>query len=78
MVSPLRHTVLQAPPFFHSLPGGESTKMMPREIRVSIPPGVRNLMELRIPGAGHAGSRGGKAGHLFVQVTGHSCASSCK
>eukprot|EP00913_Durusdinium_trenchii_P012161 g11422.t1 len=47
---------------------GESTKMMPREIRVSIPPGVRNLMELRIPGAGHAGSRGGKAGHLFVQV----------
>eukprot|EP00435_Cladocopium_sp_Y103_P023970 s3634_g5.t2 len=47
---------------------GETTKMMTREIRVSIPAGVRNLMELRIANAGHAGSHGGKAGHLFVQV----------
>merc|ERR1712136_513959 len=31
--------------------------------------GIRNLMELRVPGAGHAGMRGGKAGHLFVTVT---------
>ncbi|CAE7333353.1 dnaJ [Symbiodinium pilosum] len=47
---------------------GESTKMMTRDIRINVPAGVRNLMELRVPGAGHAGSRGGKAGHLFVQV----------
>ncbi|CAJ1383123.1 unnamed protein product [Effrenium voratum] len=47
---------------------GESTRMMPREIRVNVPAGVRNLMELRVPGAGHAGCHGGKAGHLFVQV----------
>ncbi|CAE7502731.1 dnaJ [Symbiodinium microadriaticum] len=47
---------------------GESTVMMTRDIRINVPAGVRNLMELRVPGAGHAGSRGGKAGHLFVQV----------
>lgn len=47
---------------------GESVKMMPRDLRVTVPPGVRSMMELRVPGAGHAGSRGGKAGHLFVQV----------
>eukprot|EP00439_Symbiodinium_sp_Y106_P052092 s5760_g6.t4 len=47
---------------------GESTAMMTRDIRINVPAGVRNLMELRVPGAGHAGSRGGKAGHLFVQV----------
>lgn len=47
---------------------GETTKMMTREIRVSIPAGVRNQMELRLANAGHAGSHGGKAGHLFVQV----------
>mmetsp|Transcript_79370 Transcript_79370/g.233192 ORF Transcript_79370/g.233192 Transcript_79370/m.233192 type:complete len:449 (+) Transcript_79370:114-1460(+) len=47
---------------------GEGTRLQPRDVRVSIPAGVRNLMELRVAGAGHAGSRGGKAGHLFVTV----------
>eukprot|EP00929_Paragymnodinium_shiwhaense_P091723 TRINITY_DN51630_c0_g1_i1.p1 TRINITY_DN51630_c0_g1~~TRINITY_DN51630_c0_g1_i1.p1 ORF type:complete len:457 (+),score=101.39 TRINITY_DN51630_c0_g1_i1:64-1434(+) len=45
---------------------GDGVRLQPREVRVSVPAGVRNLMELRVPGAGHAGFRGGKAGHLFV------------
>jgi len=47
---------------------GEGSRTQPREVRVSVPAGVRNLMELRVPGAGHAGGRGGKSGHLFVTV----------
>lgn len=47
---------------------GEGTRLQPRDVRVSVPAGVRNLMELRVAGAGHAGTRGGKAGHLFVTV----------
>jgi len=47
---------------------GESLKLQPVEVRVTVPAGVRNLMELRVPGAGHAGSHGGKAGHLFAIV----------
>merc|ERR1719253_475715 len=47
---------------------GEGARLQPRDARVNVPAGVRNLMELRVPGAGHAGSRGGKPGHLFVTV----------
>lgn len=47
---------------------GEGARPQPREVRVTVPAGVRNLMELRVPGAGHVGSRGGKPGHLFVTV----------
>lgn len=47
---------------------GAGTRVQPRDVRVNVPAGVKSQMELRIPGAGHAGERGGKAGHLFVTV----------
>mmetsp|Transcript_52409 Transcript_52409/g.125196 ORF Transcript_52409/g.125196 Transcript_52409/m.125196 type:complete len:435 (+) Transcript_52409:120-1424(+) len=47
---------------------GEGVRTQPRGVRVHVPAGVRHLMELRVPGAGHAGLRGGKSGHLFVTV----------
>lgn len=50
---------------------GDGARLQPRDVRVDVPAGVRNHMELRVPGAGHAGLRGGKAGHLFVTVKVH-------
>lgn len=47
---------------------GDGARLQPRDVRVDVPAGVRNHMELRVPSAGHAGLRGGKAGHLFVTV----------
>lgn len=38
------------------------------EIEVDVPPGIKPGMELRLPGQGHAGLRGGPRGHLFVVV----------
>lgn len=43
-------------------------RVQPRDVRIHVPAGVRNHMELRVPSAGHAGTRGGKPGHLFVTV----------
>lgn len=47
---------------------GEGIRPQARDVRVAVPAGVRNLIELRVPSAGHAGTRGGKSGHLFVTV----------
>eukprot|EP00928_Gymnodinium_smaydae_P017620 TRINITY_DN16741_c0_g1_i1.p1 TRINITY_DN16741_c0_g1~~TRINITY_DN16741_c0_g1_i1.p1 ORF type:complete len:485 (+),score=61.88 TRINITY_DN16741_c0_g1_i1:58-1512(+) len=47
---------------------GDGARLQPRDVRVAVPAGVRNLMELRVPGAGHSGFRGGKSGHLFATV----------
>lgn len=47
---------------------GEGIRPQASDVRVTVPAGVRNLIELRVPGAGHAGTRGGKSGHLFVTV----------
>ena len=38
------------------------------DVEVEIPRGIKSSMELRLPGHGHAGMRGGKRGHLFVTV----------
>ncbi|NIQ37266.1 MAG: DnaJ domain-containing protein [Proteobacteria bacterium] len=38
------------------------------EISVKIPPGIRSGQKLRLAGKGQLGSRGGKAGDLFIQV----------
>jgi len=47
---------------------GEGIRAQPRDVRVVVPAGIRDRTELRIPGAGHSGTRGGKSGHLFVTV----------
>ena len=47
---------------------GEGIKSEPKQVSIKIPAGVRNLMELRIQGQGHCGSRGGRSGDLFVTV----------
>lgn len=38
------------------------------EVWAEVPAGIKSSMELRLPGHGHAGLRGGKRGHLFVTV----------
>ncbi len=47
---------------------GEGIRSEPKQVSVKIPGGVRNMMELRIQGQGHCGTRGGRSGDLFVTV----------
>ena len=47
---------------------GDGVKLQPRDVVVKVPAGVRHFMELRVPGQGHCGSRGGRTGDLFVTV----------
>ncbi|CAD7934380.1 unnamed protein product [Amoebophrya sp. A25] len=47
---------------------GEGVVSRKVEVEVEIPPGIKPGMELRLPGQGHAGARGGRRGHLFVLV----------
>jgi molecular chaperone DnaJ len=47
---------------------GEGIKSEPKQVSVKIPAGVRNMMDLRIQGQGHCGTRGGRSGDLFVTI----------
>jgi len=47
---------------------GEGIRNEPKQVSVKIPAGVRNMMDLRIQGQGHCGSRGGRSGDLFVSI----------
>jgi molecular chaperone DnaJ len=39
-----------------------------RTLEVEIPPGIHDAQQIRLTGEGHAGSLGGRAGDLYVQV----------
>jgi molecular chaperone DnaJ len=47
---------------------GQGRVRRPGTVPVEIPQGVADGMELRVPGAGHAGVSGGPAGDLFVRL----------
>jgi molecular chaperone DnaJ len=47
---------------------GEGIGSEPKQVSVKVPSGVRNMMDLRIQGQGHCGTRGGRSGDLFVTV----------
>ena len=47
---------------------GEGCRVQPKEVSVKIPAGIKTGMELRLQNVGHCGSRGGRAGDLFVTV----------
>jgi molecular chaperone DnaJ len=48
---------------------GAGREIETQEIAVEIPPGIEDGQRMRLPGRGHAGSRGGQAGDLYVLVT---------
>jgi molecular chaperone DnaJ len=48
--------------------GGSGRTTMRRTVTVKIPPGVDSGMQLRIPGEGEAGLRGGPRGDLYVFI----------
>uniref|UniRef100_A0A3B0MPJ5 DnaJ protein, putative n=1 Tax=Theileria annulata TaxID=5874 RepID=A0A3B0MPJ5_THEAN len=48
--------------------GGSGDRAQTKSVSVDLPPGVRNGMQMRIPNQGHVGVRGGKSGHLFVNI----------
>ena len=47
---------------------GEGRERKDRELTLSIPPGIDDGQQLRVPGAGEAGLRGGPTGDLYVLV----------
>eukprot|EP00397_Hematodinium_sp_SG-2012_P046505 GEMP01052564.1.p1 GENE.GEMP01052564.1~~GEMP01052564.1.p1 ORF type:complete len:379 (+),score=84.44 GEMP01052564.1:118-1254(+) len=47
---------------------GDGVNLETIDAPVTIPAGVKNAMELRLPNMGHSGMRGGKPGHLFVTL----------
>lgn len=47
---------------------GEGLKTDVKDVSVKIPAGIKHQMELRLQGQGHAGSRGGRNGDLFVTI----------
>jgi molecular chaperone DnaJ len=49
--------------------GGQGLESRVESIAVPVPPGIADGVQLRVPGKGHAGARGGRAGDLFVTVT---------
>lgn len=48
--------------------GGEGRLEREEEVRVEVPAGVEDGMQLRVTGQGEAGPRGGEAGDLYVQL----------
>ncbi|GFE55106.1 chaperone [Babesia ovis] len=48
--------------------GGSGDRAQTKSVSVNIPAGVRQGMQMRIPNQGHVGVRGGKSGHLFVNI----------
>jgi len=48
--------------------GGTGRRPQRRQITVTIPPGVEDGTQLRVPGEGEAGHRGGPRGDLFCEV----------
>ena len=48
---------------------GDGRKRATRHLKVRIPPGVETGVRLRMNGEGEGGSRGGRAGDLYVVVT---------
>jgi molecular chaperone DnaJ len=47
---------------------GDGRVLRKRTVPVEIPPGVSEGLELRVPGEGHAGRAGGRAGDLYVSI----------
>jgi molecular chaperone DnaJ len=47
---------------------GDGRIRLEEEVKVEVPAGVEDGMQIRVPGAGEAGPRGGVAGDLYVQV----------
>jgi molecular chaperone DnaJ len=47
---------------------GQKRVQVTRKIKVSIPPGVDDGMQIRLSGEGEAGARGGPSGNLYVVV----------
>jgi len=50
---------------------GEGVVSRNKTVSVRVPAGIKTGMELQLQGQGHAGIRGGRAGHLFVTVKVH-------
>ncbi|BAM39810.1 molecular chaperone DnaJ [Theileria orientalis strain Shintoku] len=48
--------------------GGSGDRAQTKSVSVDLPAGVRSGMQMRIPNQGHVGMRGGKNGHLFVNI----------
>jgi molecular chaperone DnaJ len=48
--------------------GGSGAESRAESLPVAVPPGIADGVQLRVPGGGHAGRRGGRAGDLFVLV----------
>ncbi len=48
--------------------GGSGRVTEERTLEVEIPPGIHDGQQIRISGEGHAGSPGGRAGDVYVQV----------
>lgn len=48
---------------------GQKRVQVTRKIKVSIPPGVDDGMQIRLSGEGEAGARGGPSGNLYVVVS---------
>ncbi|GIX63535.1 molecular chaperone DnaJ [Babesia caballi] len=48
--------------------GGTGDRAQTKSVSINIPAGVRQGMQMRIPNQGHVGVRGGKSGHLFVNI----------
>jgi molecular chaperone DnaJ len=47
---------------------GQGIRNIKRQLKVHIPKGIRNFNEIRMPGQGHCGTRGGSRGDLYVTV----------
>jgi molecular chaperone DnaJ len=48
--------------------GGAGRVVEERTLEVEVPPGIHDGQQIRLSGEGHAGSLGGRAGDLYVQV----------
>ncbi|KAK1937194.1 dnaJ C terminal region domain containing protein [Babesia divergens] len=48
--------------------GGTGDRAQTKSVNINLPAGVRQGMQMRVPNQGHVGTRGGKSGHLFVNI----------